>query len=61
MTPLKSKKSWQDELWNVSLFPSAEPATPPRRPEPPAAGALTNPPVLSIWETAAPEPWLQAA
>jgi hypothetical protein len=62
MTPVKSKKYWQDELWNVSLLPTTELIpSPPRRPEPPSAGALVKPAVLSICENVAPEPWLLAA
>jgi len=56
------KKSWQNDLWNVSLFPTADlTSPPPRRPEPPTAGALANPPLLSVSETVVPESWLQAA
>jgi len=61
MNHLNRKKSWQDELWNVSLLPSSELTSSPRQPQPPAAGALATPPLLSIRETVAPEPWLQAA
>jgi hypothetical protein len=47
------QKTWQDELWNVSLLPTVKavpPAEPPRGPGPAGGQALGAPALLSISE-----------
>ena len=64
MTHSIHKTTLQDELWNVSLFPTVQAAStpsPPRAPNPSGGRALQTPALLSVSEAVSPEPWQQAA
>ncbi len=51
------QKTWKDELWNVSLLPTAKtvaPAEPPLGPGPAGGQALDSPALLSVSTLASP-------